>query len=192
MMEWSICWASWESRFPIGCDGTAMDLFHNRLEYEFSRALRYRHPVSLVTLSVDGRDRLGSIHGEAAVREFLSTLTDSLSRCLRDADLLFWPYDNEIAAILPETPAAGATIVAERFLTHTSRLVFKPSPAAARPLLPFKVTTSIGVADGPREGVGSSRELLARARESMRLARLAGGGRIVVHGLGTGAVRSTG
>ncbi len=163
--------------------GDPAELFRKRLEYEFSRALRYRHPVSLVTVCVDGRERLTSMYGDAAVEEFVSTLEGTLNRGLRDVDLLFRASGDEIAAILPETPASGAALVADRFLAQTSRLVFKPTSQGSRPMLPLKTTSSIGVADGPGEGVHTPQELLVRARESMGNAQLAGGGRIVVHGL---------
>lgn len=156
--------------------------FQQRLDYEFSRALRYRHPMSLVTLSLDRRERLCATYGDRAVGQFLATLAETLKRCLRDVDLLFYSEADEISAILPETPAMGASIVADRFRTQTNRLVFKPQVAPLRPMLPLKATSSIGVADGPREGIGTSRDLLDRARESMTSARLAGGDRLQIHG----------
>ena len=159
-----------------------VDAFRARLEYEYSRAVRYRHPVSLVTLTLDGRDALAATYGTTAVDEFQATLEDTLRRCLRDVDLLYRVEDHEIAAVLPETTAAGARIPADRFLTQTTRLIFKPSAATARPMLPLKATPSIGVADGPRAGVASADDLLTRARESMGSARSAGGARVFVHG----------
>lgn len=159
------------------------EAFQERLAYEFARAFRYRHSVSLVTLSVDRRDRLTSVHGDAAVEEFLTTLEDTLRRGLRDVDLLFRSAEEELSAILPETPAQGATLVADRFLAQTSRLVWKPASSGVRPSLPVKTTSSIGVADGPRKGVSTSEDLLRTARESMGSARSAGGGRVAIHGI---------
>jgi diguanylate cyclase (GGDEF)-like protein len=172
------------NRIPVALRGPGplRDSFGERLVYEFSRAVRYRHPVALVTLSVDGRDGLIGTYGPAAVEEFHGVLADALRRCLRDVDLLYRASDDEIAAILPETTAAGARIPADRFLTQTSRLIFKPTVVTDRPMLPLKATSSIGVADGPRAGVSSAEDLLSRARESLGSARVAGGARIFVHG----------
>jgi len=158
----------------------ALGVFLQRLEYEFSRALRFRHPVALILLRLDDRDRLAEIYGEETVADFASLLEGALRRGLRDVDLMFRIGDGEIAAILPETPAPGATVVAERFLTQTARLVFKPSSPCARPVLPMKGTSSIGVADGPREGVGTPRDLLLLAEDSVSAARAAGGARVAV------------
>jgi GGDEF domain-containing protein len=154
--------------------------FGERLDYEFARSMRYRHPVSLVTATLEPLDGLVAAHGDAALEEFLALVTETFRRCLRDVDLLHRSPERELLAILPETQASGARLAGDRFLAATLRLVFKPSIPTGRPALPFRATSSIGVADGPREGIGSARELLARARDSMSIARSAGGGR--VHG----------
>ncbi len=156
--------------------------FRSRLDYEFSRAVRYRHPVSVVALSVDGGERLTSLAGDSALEEFRDALAETLHRCVRDVDLLFRADGPEIAAILPDTPASGAEVVAIRFLHQTGRLVFKPKPTASRPSLPWKATSSIGVADAPREGIGTPDQVLARALEAMVEAGRNGGCRVVVHG----------
>lgn len=153
-----------------------------RLAQEFSRALRYRHPVAVVTHTLDARERLVGTYGAEAVEEFHALLAATLRRCLRDVDLLYRASAEELVAILPETTAAGARIPADRFLTQTARLIFKPTAASARPLLPIKATSSIGVADGPREGISSADDLLFRARASMGSARAAGGARVFIHG----------
>src|SRR5262245_26788771 len=155
-------------------------LFLQRLEYEFSRALRFRHPVGLILLRLDARERLTEVYGVDALASFAALLEGALRRGLREVDLLFRIAEDEIATILPETPASGAAAVAERFLTQTAGLVFKPAAAGARAILPMKATSSIGVADGPREGVASHEDLLVRARASLSRAGDAGGGRVAV------------
>ena len=164
----------------LSVPGEAAGGFLERLEYEFSRALRFRHPLALILLRLDGRDRLAELYGEGAVADFAAMLEGAARRSVREVDLLFRITADEIAAILPETPAPGAAVVAERFLIQTSRLVFKPNPTGSRPVLPMKTTSSIGVTDGPREGIGTSRDLLLRAREFVSAAGAAGGGRVAV------------
>ncbi len=163
------------------------EAFRERIEHEFARALRYRHPVALIVVSLDARERLAASYGDAAVEEFMAALEETLRRCVRDVDLLYRSGPDELAAILPETPATGAKIPAARFLTQTSRLVFKPSSISARPMLPFKATSSVGVADGPGLGVSSAEDLLSSARASMGSARIAGGARVSVHGARVGS-----
>jgi len=162
--------------------------FEARLSYEFARAFRYRHPVSLVAVAVDRLDILAATYGNAAIEEYLSLLTESLRRCLRDVDLLYRSADREVTAILPETPSAGARLAADRFLAATQRMVFKPTLPLGRPVLPFKATSSIGVVDGPREGVKNQADLLRRLRDSIVGAQRAGGGQVFVHGSGVAPV----
>ena len=154
--------------------------FVQRLEYEFSRALRFRHPLSLILLRHDETERLTDLYGRDGLAEYSTLLEAALRRSVRDVDLLFRTAGDELAAILPETPAPGAVVVAERFLSQTSRLVFKPAGAGSRPILPMKITSSIGVAEGPREGIGSSADLLLRARESLQAAASGDGHAVVV------------
>ena len=156
--------------------------FRSRLDYEFSRAFRYRHPVSLVTVAVDRLDSLAGVYGEAAIEEYLALLTEAFRRCLRDVDLLYRSTDREVTAILPETSASGASLAADRFLAATIRMVFKPTVPQGRPALPIKATSSIGVVDGPREGVRSANDLLSRLHDSVAGAQRAGGGQVFVHG----------
>jgi GGDEF domain-containing protein len=150
--------------------------------------MRYRHPVSLVSVAVDRLDVLAATYGNPAIEEYLSLLTESLRRCLRDVDLLYRSAEREITAILPETQSAGARLAADRFLAATQRMVFKPTLPLGRPVLPFKATSSIGVVDGPREGVKSHAELLGRLRDSIAGAQRAGGGQVFVHGSAAAAI----
>lgn len=160
--------------------GCVPEGFERRLEYEFSRALRFRHPLSLILLRHDDVERLTGLYGTDALAEYSTLLEAALRRSLRDVDLLFRIAGDELAAILPETPAPGGIVVAKRFLSQSSSLVYKPTAAGSRPILPMKITSSLGVAEGPREGVRSSAELLLRASESVQAAASSGGGRASV------------
>ena len=148
-----------------------------RLSAEFTRALRYRHPLAVVVLVLDRGDVLRETYGGEAVEGFAAALTQALADTLRTADFLFRSGDLQWVIGLPETPAAGARVVAQRLRTRTRTLVFK-TPGA----LPLKGTASVGVADGPAPGVGSAADVLARAQEAVGSARRAGGDRIAFAG----------
>ena len=156
-----------------------------RLSAEFTRALRYRHPLSVVVLVLDRGDALRETYGGDAVEGFAAALAQALADTLRTADFLFRSGDLQWVIGLPETPAAGARVVAQRLRTRTRTLVFK-APAGpleeGRPALPLKGTASVGVADGPGAGVASAGDLLARAQEAVGTARRAGGDRIAFAG----------
>ena len=155
--------------------------FPRMLDMEFDRAVRYRHPLSLITMSVDDIQGLTTTYGDGAADLYLEELASALRRALRDCDLLFRARENEIAILLPDTPALGACVVAERLRIQTGRLLVKPPLRGDKPALPLKATPSIGVADAPREGLAKSGDLLERARKKMEQARLEGGDRVVLH-----------
>lgn len=152
----------------------------HRLDVEFARALRYRHSLSLVVLALDDSDEITRLYGEAVLAEFMGSLEESLVRSLRATDFLFRMGEQDIAVVLPETPSSGACVVAQRLRTRARAIVFKGEADVGRPALPFKVTASVGVAEGPAEGVHSALELLERARGAIRGARVSGGDRVVV------------
>jgi diguanylate cyclase (GGDEF)-like protein len=156
--------------------------FHEILDNEFLRAVRYRHPLALVLTSIDELDGLVRDHGRSPVRVFADVLRSSLQRTVRQVDLVLRSSPGEIAVLLPETTAGGALVVAERMRVQSRRLLFKPATIAHRPALPIKVTSSVGIADAPREGLGTSADFLARAREAVLRSRSHGGEHAIVHG----------
>jgi len=109
-------------------------------------------------------------------------LRSSLQRTVRQVDLVLRSSPAEIAVLLPETTAGGALVVAERMRVQSRRLLFKPAAIAHRPALPIKVTSSVGIADAPRESLGTSADFVARAREAVLRSRSEGGEHAVVHG----------
>lgn len=153
-------------------------LLHQILESEFARACRYRHPLSILIVGIDGVDALAATHGESAVDRFRASLAEALRRSLRQIDVVAHTAPNEIAALLPETTAAGARIVAERVRSLASRLIVKSGADDSRPALPIKASVSVGVCDVPRESLACADDFLAAARAARRQAEANGGDRI--------------
>ena len=83
-----------------------------QLEREFARAKRYRRPLSLLYLDLDGfksiNDRYGHLFGD----ELLRTAALSMRAVLRTTDLLARIGGDEFAVLLPETTVKGAVGVA--------------------------------------------------------------------------------
>jgi len=149
------------------------------VEHEYLRSVRYRHPLGLAMLSVDGRGEAERAHGAAALGAFDDAVVEAARRVLREVDLLFRPSRSEIAVVLPETGPAGAWVVAERLRAAVAHLLFKPGgPAPPRPALPLKATASIGLAGCPGAEIRSGADLVALARAAMVAARAAGGDRV--------------
>jgi diguanylate cyclase (GGDEF)-like protein len=153
--------------------------FAARVEQEYVRSFRYRHPLGLALLSLDRLAGLERTHGPEAVDAFTGSVAEAARRALREVDLLYRPSRSEIAAILPETEPTGARVVSERLRVVVAQLLFKAEwQVPHRPALPLKATASIGLTGCPAEGIGSGADLVSKARAAMEAARAAGGDRV--------------
>lgn len=81
------------------------------LEYEFIRAQRYGHPLTLLRVAWAPSKPPLERRAESIVR---AQLVEVVRPCLRASDQLFAASDYEIAVLLPETARKGASIVADR------------------------------------------------------------------------------
>jgi diguanylate cyclase (GGDEF)-like protein len=84
------------------------------MQREFNRARRYRRPLGLLYLDLDGfkaiNDRFGHMFGD----EILRNVATTLRAVLRSTDLLARIGGDEFAVLLPETPMAGVENVAAK------------------------------------------------------------------------------
>jgi len=164
---------------PAFLEAASLDVLDRRIEHEYLRSIRYRHPLGFALLSLDCIEELDRTHGAAAVNAFMDSIAEAARRAIREMDLLFRPQRGELGVILPETEPAGARVVAERLKTAAAHLLFKPErPERERPALPLKATVSVGVSGCPGEDVASGADLVAKARRAMDAARDAGGDRV--------------
>lgn len=154
--------------------------FHRILEIEFARAVRYRHPLSVLVVGIDGTPSLTVAHGDDAVLRFRAALADMLRRSLRQIDVVATTASDELAILLPETTAAGARIVADRARALASRLIVKGDSPEGRHALPIKASVSIGLCDAPQDQWRTAEAFLQAARTARRLGESAGGDRTEV------------
>lgn len=115
--------------------------FYRKLAAELDRAVRYNLPLSLLLLDIDDfkgyNDQFGHLEGD----KVLVGIGEAIQRSLRGADSAFRYGGEEFTAILPETPAEGAIIVAERI-----RKLFENYPFFLGTGNRVPMTISIGVA----------------------------------------------
>jgi diguanylate cyclase (GGDEF)-like protein len=93
--------------------GTKSQL-HFSLDYEFTRAVRYSHPLACVVVRFSNYGEVQQQLGTDAVSVCLAQLAGGLRQCIRGIDHLFRSNQDEFAILLPETDAAGCLIVADR------------------------------------------------------------------------------
>jgi diguanylate cyclase (GGDEF)-like protein len=155
----------------------------DRLRAEIARASRHGHPVSLLFCDIDDfklyNDRFGHAAGDALLAEIgrilrnTGSYTDALI-AFRESDVTARYGGEEFVVILPETPAEGAVVKAERLREAVERTPFAQSET--QPL--GSVTLSIGVAEFPHDAADKN-GLLQAADRALYRAKQLGKNRVV-------------
>jgi diguanylate cyclase (GGDEF)-like protein len=144
-----------------------------RLPQEIKRAYRYGRSLSVILGSIDKFKEIVVDHGHYTGDVVLKQCADSLAESIRKEIDWLARYGEEIfVVVLPETDAAGATILAKRLRFRIASLVMIHNQEQ------FKVTASFGVTGFiPRENKDgfTMQMLLEKADECMRLAINEGG-----------------
>ena len=87
---------------------------HDRLDAELARLRRYRTPLSLLLVDLDGLKTINDRHGHRAGDEAICRVADVIRSQLRDSDLgARWGGD-EFAVLAPSTSRAAALALGER------------------------------------------------------------------------------
>ncbi|MDD9944043.1 MAG: response regulator [Myxococcales bacterium] len=138
--------------------GTPAQL-HMSLDYEFTRAVRYGHPLSCVVVRCRNYgDLQGNLEG-AAGSAVLVPLADALQRCIRGVDHLFRSGNDEFTVLLPETDTDGCQIVVERL--HAKTLEPQLFDAALSPRPHIKVSAASYPKDAAPDGEALWRHAVA-------------------------------
>lgn len=147
--------------------------FLKELKDELKRAKRYKRPVSLVMIAIDGYKEVARQYGALTSDAVLKVIANVLRECIRDVDIPARYSGDEFSLILPETNAAGAAVVAERIRQRVG------TQAITHNWNNLKVTASIGLASFPAHAREHD-ELVARAIQALELSVQRGGDRVCV------------
>ena len=152
--------------------------FEQRLDVEWSRALREQVPISLVMIDIDHfkryNDRFGHPAGDECLRMVAAVLTQ---RARRPWDMPARLGGEEFAVLLPTTESGGAIRVAEMFRCSIENISL-PHPES-----PFLiVTVSVGVATVyPHEAGQTPKALIEAADAALYGAKKTGRNRVQQH-----------
>ncbi|PYM72973.1 MAG: hypothetical protein DME03_16505 [Candidatus Rokuibacteriota bacterium] len=141
--------------------------FGLRIDEEVKRHTRFGHPLSLVVVNVDRFKPINAEHGQPAGDEVLREVARLLVRHSRSFTIIARLDGDEFAALLANTPKAGAVTYAQRI-----RSVIEGHPFARG-----TITASFGVAGLPADAV-SADDLLAAAQRALRQAKDLGRNRV--------------
>ncbi len=142
--------------------------FREALQSEAARAIRYRHPFSLVLADLDSFKAINDTYGHDVGDEVVRGVAGAIRAGARVPDVVGRIGGDEFAILLPETSSVRAEQVAHRLQAHVRNCE-----------LPVAVTVSYGTATwlGPGDSLA---DVIRRADQALYAAKHAGRDRLGV------------
>jgi diguanylate cyclase (GGDEF)-like protein len=144
---------------PLTQLGTANQL-HISLDYEFTRAVRYKHALSCVVIACLNTAELAEHLGKKAPDAVIAPMANTIQGGIRTVDHLFRSGEYEFTILLPETQRDGARIVVDRMLA-----VLREHNMVANDTRPV---IAVSAATMPSDGLLDGEALYASARRGLR------------------------
>ncbi len=138
---------------------------NSTLRREVERSKRYRTPVSLIFLDLDGFKSVNDQHGHLWGSRTLVEVGRVIGSTVREIDVVSRFGGDEFTVILPQTGSEGAAIIAERIRQKIAETTFLASYG-----MDVRITASLGIASFPDHG-HTKDDLLARADQAMYLVK---------------------
>jgi len=120
-------------------------VFEDMVAKEWSRARRYRLPLSCVIFDIDYFKRINDVHGHASGDQVLREVGRIFADSVRKSDIICRYGGEEFCAVLPETSSTQACIWAENLRKRIADTEIILDSAVVN------VTTSFGVAEAMAE-----------------------------------------
>lgn len=151
--------------------------FDELLRTEVRRATRDGSQLSLVMLDLDDFHALNERYGHLGGDDCLRRVAAAMSLCLRrPSDVIARYGGEEFVALLPDTDATGAYVVAERLRAHVEQLQLPHEASRCATV----VTLSAGAATSTPSSNRRAETLVAAADVALFRAKLEGRNRICV------------
>jgi diguanylate cyclase (GGDEF)-like protein len=150
-------------------------VFRDSLEQELARSQRSRQPLSLVMIDLDNFKSYNDSFGHEAGNQVLISVAQLLQQSSRKSDLTARYGGEEFAMLLPTTPKAQASLVAERAREAIESFASAAGAGVER------VTASFGVATAPADAAEAA-ELVRRADRALYAAKANGKNQVQLYG----------
>lgn len=147
--------------------------FVDMLSREFAAARRYKHPLSLILLDLDGFKSVNDLDGHGAGDEVLKGVAEIVSESIREVDACARYGGDEFAVLLPHTDALAAEVVADRIrgALHARREEWDGAAV--------NVSASAGIADLGDPSLKSPEDLIEASDRALYEAKREGRDRVV-------------
>lgn len=149
--------------------------FHQLLESEIARSIRYNHPLSLIMLDIDYFKTYNDLNGHPAGDMVLEKIAWVIKQSIRTCDLAARYGGEEFAIIVPETDKEGAAVLARRL----GKLVEETQFDREQVQPGGKLTVSLGLASYPLDAI-EKKDLIEKADQALYQAKESGRNRLVV------------
>jgi diguanylate cyclase (GGDEF)-like protein len=141
-------------------------LFNSRylnlyISREIKRCKRHGIPLSVIFLDLDGFKGVNDQFGHLAGSRTLSEVGGILVQAVRESDILARYGGDEFVVVLPETPPAGALVIAERI-----RRAIEAHPFLEGQGLKARISASFGIASYPDHAL-TPEGLIQKADQAM-------------------------
>ena len=146
-------------------------LFNSRylnlyLGREIKRCKRHGIPLSVIFLDLDGFKGINDQYGHLAGSGTLTEVGGILALGVRESDILARYGGDEFVVVLPETPASGALVIAERLRRAIEEHRFlEPQGIAARISASFGISTYPDHALSPEGLIQKADQAMYRVKE---------------------------
>jgi diguanylate cyclase (GGDEF)-like protein len=141
-------------------------LFNSRylnvyLGREIKRCKRHGIPLSVIFLDLDGFKGINDQYGHLAGSGTLAEVGAILAEAVRESDILARYGGDEFVVVLPETPPAGALVIAERLRRAIEAHAFLQAQG-----LTARISASFGISSYPDHGL-TPEGLIQKADQAM-------------------------
>src|SRR4051794_15883994 len=149
--------------------------FTDRLESEFTFAVRHVAPLTLVLFDIDHFKKVNDTHGHQAGDHVLAEISNLLTGALRAEDVFARYGGEEFAVICRGSDLAQGLIVGDRLrkMVETHKFLYEGTH--------IPVTISVGVAGLPDANVKDAAELVSASDQALYASKRGGRNRVTVH-----------
>lgn len=148
-------------------------LYH-RFEDEFSRAVRYKSPLSCIMLDIDHFKRINDTYGHRTGDIVLREFANLIKAHTRKSDVFARYGGEEFIILLPLSDMKAALAEARRIKKMVQQHKFKALKPGA------KITISLGISSYPNRKVNIQDDLINLADNALMEAKSGGRNRVVV------------